>query len=105
VWTQVQADQDLLDRVEALGKHIDAVVKIELSDEEKGALCSLSYNIGTGNFDHSTLLALLNAGKVEEAAKEFPKWNKAAGKVLAGLVTRRSGEMAEFLLGLKEVTV
>jgi lysozyme len=103
VWTQVQADQDLLDRVEALGAHIDSVVKIELSDEEKAALCSFTYNVGTGNFDHSTMLSLLNEGRVEEAGHEFPKWNKAAGKVLAGLVNRRSGEMAEFFLGLKEV--
>jgi lysozyme len=95
----VQADQDLLDRVVALGTHLDRVVSFKMTDEEKAALCSLMYNIGMGNFDHSTLLALLNKGDLEGAAKEFPKWNKAAGKVLAGLVTRRSGEMAEFLLG------
>src|SRR5579875_1710555 len=99
VWTQVQADQDLLDRVIALGAHLDSVVKFGLTDEEKGALCSFCYNVGTGNFDHSTMLAKLNAGDIQGAADEFPKWDKAAGKVLAGLVTRRSGEMAEFLLG------
>lgn len=99
VWTQVQADQDLLDRVNSIGGHIDAVVKTPMTDEEKAALVSFIYNVGTGNFDHSTLLAKLNAGDIEGAAQEFPKWNLAAGKVMAGLVKRRSGEMAEFLLG------
>lgn len=99
VWTQVQAEQDLLDRVQALGAFIDSEVKIPLTDEEKAALVSFTYNVGRGNFDHSTLRAKLNAGDIEGAAQEFPKWNLAAGKVLSGLVTRRSGEMAEFLLG------
>jgi lysozyme len=45
------------------------------------------------------LLKKLNAGDIEGAAKEFLKWNLAAGKVMAGLTKRRSGEMAEFLLG------
>jgi lysozyme len=99
VWTQVQADQDLLDRVVSLGSFIDSEVKIPLTDEEKAALASFTYNVGRGNFDHSSLLRLLNAGDIEGAAKEFPKWDLAAGKVMAGLVTRRSGEMAEFLLG------
>jgi lysozyme len=99
VWTQVQADQDLRDRVESLGAFIDSQVKIPLTDEEKAALVSFTYNVGRGNFDHSTLLAKLNEGDIQGAADEFPKWDLAAGKVLAGLVTRRSGEMAEFLLG------
>ncbi|MEX3935079.1 lysozyme [Paraburkholderia phymatum] len=99
VWTQVQADADLQERVTALGAHITSEVRIPLSDEETAALVSFTYNVGTGNFDHSTLLKKLNAGDIQGAADEFPKWNLAAGKVLAGLVHRRSGEMAEFLLG------
>jgi len=31
------------------------------------------------------------------AASEFPKWNKAGGKVLQGLVNRRAAERAMFL--------
>jgi lysozyme len=99
VWTQAQADADLLARVQALGLFIDSEVKIHLTDDEKAALISFTYNVGRGNFDHSTLLKKLNAGDIEGAAKEFLKWNLAAGKVMAGLTKRRSGEMAEFLLG------
>jgi lysozyme len=85
--------------VGALGLFIDSEVKIHLTDDEKAALISFTYNVGRGNFDHSTLLKKLNAGDIEGAAKEFLKWNLAAGKVMAGLTKRRSGEMAEFLLG------
>jgi lysozyme len=98
-WTQVQADTDLLERVQTLGAFIDSEVKIPLTDEEKGALVSFTYNVGRGNFDHSTLRAKLNAGDIEGASQEFLKWDLAAGKVMEGLLKRRQGEMAEFLLG------
>ncbi|MGC3025826.1 lysozyme [Burkholderia sp. DN3021] len=99
VWTQVQADQDLLDRVTALGAFIDSEVKIPLTDEEKAALISFTYNVGRGNFDHSTLRTKLNAGDIEGASQEFLKWDMAAGHVMQGLLNRRNAEMAEFLLG------
>lgn len=99
VWTQAQAEADLIERVTALEHFIDEKVKWELTDEEMGAIISLVYNIGNGNFNSSTLLKDLNACKIEEAALEFPKWNKAAGHIMKGLVTRRGGEMAQFLIG------
>lgn len=99
VWTQVQAEQDLMDRVDALGKFIDSEVTVQLTDEEKAALVSFTYNVGRGNFDHSTLRAKLNAGDIEGAAHEFLRWDMAAGKVMEGLLHRRQVEMAEFLSG------
>jgi len=33
-----------------------------------------------------------NRGEFEEAAEEFMKWTKAAGKVMRGLVNRRLDE-------------
>lgn len=99
VWTQVQADTDLNDRVTALGAFIDSEVKVPLTDEEKAALISFTYNVGRGNFDHSTLKAKLNEGDIDGASQEFLKWDMAAGKVMQGLLNRRQGEMAEFLLG------
>ena len=56
------------------------------------ALCSLAYNIGTGNLAGSTLLRLHKAKDYEGAANQFGKWNKAAGKVMAGLTRRRAAE-------------
>jgi lysozyme len=43
------------------------------------------------------LLKKLNAGDKAGAANQFDVWNKAGGKVLQGLVTRRAAEKALFL--------
>lgn len=67
-----------------------------LTDAQHGALVSLVFNIGSGNFRRSTLLRLLNKGDYEGAANEFPNWRKAGGKVLRGLVRRRAAEQEMF---------
>ncbi len=61
------------------------------------ACVSLIYNIGLGAFRKSTLARLLAARDMAGAADQFPRWNKSAGKVLPGLVTRRAAERALFL--------
>lgn len=75
-----------------------ALVKVHLSENEFGALVSLSFNIGLGNLGSSTLIRKLNAGAPRtEVAEEFLKWDKAGGKVLAGLTRRRIAERKLFL--------
>jgi lysozyme len=61
-----------------------------------GALVSWGFNVGTGNVKSSTLIKRLNAGEDELKVikEELPKWNKAGGKVLAGLTRRRKAEVA-----------
>lgn len=58
------------------------------------ALVSFSFNVGLGNLQNSTLRQKHNRGDFDGAANEFLKWNKAGGKVLAGLDRRRKGEKA-----------
>jgi lysozyme len=41
----------------------------------------------------------INRGDLEDAAEEFMKWTKAAGRVLPGLVKRRKDERAMYLYG------
>ena len=50
------------------------------------------FNVGTGNFNRSSLLRLLNAKNYAAVPVELKKWNKVGGKVLPGLVKRRSAE-------------
>lgn len=71
-------------------------VKVPLNPNQLGALVSFVYNLGEGNFKKSTLLKKLNKGDYKGAASEFPKWNKAGGKILKGLVIRRDAERALF---------
>lgn len=78
---------------------VKRVVRVELNQEEYDALVDLVFNIGSGNFNTSTLLRKLNAGDTEGAIAEFARWNKAGGVVLVGLVKRREAERALFQLG------
>lgn len=68
---------------------------VVLNANQYGALVSWTFNVGAANVQSSTLLRRLNAG--ESAAtvlpEELPKWNKAGGQVLAGLVRRRAAEV------------
>ena len=61
------------------------------------ALASFAFNVGLGNLQNSTLRMKHNREDYEGAAEEFKKWNLSAGKVLAGLVTRRNDERALYL--------
>lgn len=69
---------------------------IKLNQNQYDALCSLIFNIGTGNFLRSTLLKCLQAEQYDKASSEFLKWRKANGKVLKGLEARRKDEQELF---------
>ncbi len=72
-------------------------VKVPLNDNEKIALASFIYNVGTGAFKTSTLKKKLDAGDRVGAAKELERWNKQNGKVVQGLINRRNKEKKLFL--------
>lgn len=99
-WTQGQADADLDQRVTELGSAVDVNVFSTITENQKAALVSFAYNLGIGALMGSTLLRLINQGDMKVAADEFLKWTHAAGKVMAGLVTRRAAEREVFLQGL-----
>lgn len=75
---------------------LDAV-EVVLTQGEFDALVAFAYNVGLGALRSSTLLRKLNAGEYREAADQFLRWNKAGGKVLAGLTRRREAERELFL--------
>ena len=87
-----QATRDLEEELIEFGDQVHRVVDVELSQNEFDALTSWTYNLGVGNLQSSTLLKKLNAGDKDSVASEMLRWNKAAGKVLAGLTTRRQAE-------------
>ena len=99
VWTQQQADDDLIYRMKGIGSHIDTLVTVPISDEQKAALADLAYNIGLGALAHSMLLACVNANHMQGAADQFMAWTKSDGVELDGLVKRREAERALFMLG------
>jgi GH24 family phage-related lysozyme (muramidase) len=48
---------------------------------------------------------MLNAGDYRGAADQFPRWNRAGGKVWNGLTNRRMAERELFLAGCAEIGV
>lgn len=82
-----------------LGKYENAIrnyVRVPLNDNQFGALVSWCYNVGPGNVAKSTLVKRLNAGQYDAVPSELLKWNRAGGKILAGLTRRRKAEAALF---------
>ena len=90
--TEPQAERDLLEELEEFKHQVLNSVKVELKQNELDALTSWTYNLGVGNLKSSTLLKKLNAGNKSEVPAEMIRWNKANGKVLAGLTKRREAE-------------
>lgn len=91
---------------ELLKKEIDkinlsSIIDVDLTQEMVDALISFIYNIGINAFKKSTMLKKINSKDFEGAAKEFKKWCKAGGRVLPGLVIRRSKEESLFRKGIK----
>ena len=64
------------------------------------AVTSITFNVGCTKMRTSTMYKYLNTGEYKAACNEFSKWNKAGGKVLNGLVTRREREKTLCLNGI-----
>jgi lysozyme len=92
-----QEAQQLLDYfVTAFAQGLKKQLKVELNQNQFNALLSFVYNIGMGAFSKSTMLKLINEGKIEEASKQFAVWNKDNGVISNGLINRRKDEEALF---------
>lgn len=96
VWTRAQAEARLERDVTKFAAEVARLVSganaAKTEQREFDAMVSLAYNIGLANFGSSTLLKKHRAGDKAGAAEQFVRWNKAAGRVMAGLTRRREAE-------------
>jgi lysozyme len=103
--TQELADKFLLDDVWNFEREVESLVHVPITQGMFDALVSFAFNVGSDIDDDeiaeglgdSTLLKHLNKRHYNLAADEFPKWNKSRGRVVRGLVLRRSAERTLFL--------
>lgn len=65
------------------------------------ALTSWTYNVGASAACGSTLARRANAGDWPGACNQLPRWSKAGGKTVPGLVNRRAAEQRLCLQSLK----
>lgn len=99
--TQYQADLYLLLDLEKFEQKVEKYnAKYMWTQNEFDALVSFAYNIGS-------IDQLTDKGKrtKQQIAEKIPAYNKAGGKVLAGLTKRRKEEQALFSEGLEEMPV
>lgn len=95
--SSVQAEEMLRRDLTSFESNVRNLVKVPLNQNQFDALICFVYNIGINAFAKSTFLRKLNAKDYAGAANQFTRWNKADGKVLAGLTRRREAEKKLFL--------
>jgi lysozyme len=94
--TQAQAVILLKGDVASAVACVNHAVKVPLTQNQFDALVDFAFNLGNGALLGSTLLKLLNQKNYAGAQAEFAKWNRAGGKVNAGLTRRRAAEAKLF---------
>lgn len=93
--TKQQADAILASDLVRVESDVNRLVKVPLTQNQFDALVSFHFN--TGALGKSSILKVLNDKNYEDAANRILLYNRAGGKVLAGLVRRREAEKKMFL--------
>lgn len=76
---------------------INEVCTVVPNQNEFDAMCSLAWNIGVGGIRKSSVIKAHNRGDKDAAAAAFLLWNKAGGKQVRALTTRRRAEANLYL--------
>lgn len=97
VWTVEEAEAGLRRELAKFEAGVLRAVTVEINQHQFDALVSFAYNVGLGALSRSTLLKRVNAGAHDKVAGELAKWNKGGGRVLPGLVARRTREAALYM--------
>jgi lysozyme len=96
--TKEKAEEYLLDTInEIIIPKLREYVVVDLTQNMIDALISLIYNIGIVNFSKSTLRKDINSENWCKCGEDILLWNRASGKVVASLNTRRKLEKTLFL--------
>jgi len=94
--TQDEAEEMLASELDEYEGYINDMVECDLEQHQFDALVAWVYNLGPTNLRSSTMLKRLNANDLEDVPNQIKRWDKAGGKVLAGLVRRREAEALMF---------
>jgi GH24 family phage-related lysozyme (muramidase) len=103
VRTQAQCESGLARGVGKYYAEVDACITNErVPVKVMASVVSWAWNVGTGAACRSTLVKKLNAGEFSVACDELMKWVRAGGRVVQGLVNRRTAERELCLEGVAE---
>lgn len=99
--SQAKADSLLQEEVLTITARLGELLPgmIPRPAHERAALTSLCFNIGLGAMAESTIRKRLAGGEDPRIVcpQEIPRWNKAGGAVMQGLVNRRADEVRMFM--------
>ena len=98
--TKTEADIFLQEDLRDAERTVEAT-GLSLSQLQFDALVSLVYNIGSGNFQESTLLKRLKTSTAasESLEEAWKRWKYAGGEIQKGLIRRRAAEWSLYKRG------
>lgn len=79
-------------RMALVKDRVDACIDKPMTAGQEAAFTDLAYNVGWPTFCRSSVARRFNAGDPAGACDSILRYDKAAGKVLPGLVARRRAE-------------
>ena len=105
--TQAQAEKFLEIDLNSTAQAIDKYIKVELNENQLGALVSFVYNIGEKLFSKSSVLTYINKNELDSVPGRMALYRLNDGKVMPGLVRRRTAEGALWMkpVGVSKPTI
>ena len=94
--TAQDSDAILASDLTGVELEVNHLVTVPLNQNQFDALVSFQFNTGWLSHQHCSLLIALNSGNYNLADQDFMLYDRAQGKVLAGLDRRRAAEKALF---------
>ena len=95
--TQKQADEMLIYYINKNILPVYNKIPYKLTDDQKDAICSLCYNVGTPAFTRSKLFTAICKKDLREIVKQ---WDFGFNTGLKGIFKRRTEELFMFMKGL-----
>lgn len=72
---------------------VNQAVQVRLNQNQFDALVSFVFNIGCTAFRNSTVLLVINAGRIDQVPKQLRYWVNVNGQISKGLQRRREAEI------------
>ena len=95
--TRAEADARLREELTEYERGVLRACKVEPNQNQFDALVCFAFNVGVAGMSRSSVIKAHNRGDFQAAARAFGLWNRAGGKVWAGLTRRRAAEAALYL--------
>lgn len=101
-FTPKQCSDMLAAKLPRYNEEISKCIHVPISDKTRASFISFSYNVGSAGFCRSETAKKLNAGDSFGACDALMSWTRAQGRIVKGLVNRRTSERKLCLEGLNE---